>query len=30
MIRTAFQTQERVSLILNVSRVETHGFDGEE
>jgi PPOX class probable F420-dependent enzyme len=30
MIRTAFQTQERVSLILNISRIETHGFDGEE
>ena len=30
MIRTAFQPQERVSLILNISRVETHGFDGEE
>lgn len=30
MIRTAFQPQERVSLILTVSRVETHGFDGEE
>ena len=30
MILTAFQSQERVSLILNVSRVETHGFDGEE
>ncbi len=30
IIRTSFQTQERVSLILNVSRLETHGFDGEE
>lgn len=30
MISTAFQAQERISLILNVSRVETHGFDGEE
>ena len=30
MIRTAFQTQERVTLMLTVSRVETHGFDGEE
>ena len=30
MISTAFQPQERVSLILNVSRIETHGFDGEE
>jgi PPOX class probable F420-dependent enzyme len=30
MILTGFQTEERVSLILNVSRVETHGFDGEE
>lgn len=30
MISTAFRPQERVSLILNVSRVETHGFDGEE
>ncbi|MDQ2653580.1 MAG: PPOX class F420-dependent oxidoreductase [Chloroflexota bacterium] len=30
MILTGFQTQERVSLVLNVSRVETHGFDGEE
>jgi len=30
MILMAFQPQERVSLILNVSRVETHGFDGEE
>lgn len=29
MIRTAFQVQDRVSLILNVTRVETHGFDGE-
>ncbi|MFN8665095.1 MAG: PPOX class F420-dependent oxidoreductase [Thermomicrobiales bacterium] len=30
MIRTAFQPAQRVSLILTVSRVETHGFDGEE
>lgn len=30
MIQTAFQSQERVSLILNISRVEMHGFDGEE
>jgi PPOX class probable F420-dependent enzyme len=30
MIRTAFHSQQRVSLILNVSRFETHGFDGEE
>lgn len=30
MIATAFRPQERVSLILTVSRVETHGFDGEE
>ncbi len=30
MIQSAFQSQERVSLILNISRVEMHGFDGEE
>ena len=30
MIQTAFQSQERVSLILKISRVEMHGFDGEE
>ena len=30
MINTAFRPQERVSLILKVSRIETHGFDGEE
>ncbi len=30
MIRADFLPQERVSLILNVSRIETHGFDGEE
>lgn len=29
MIQTAFQSQKRVSLILTVSRVEAHGFDGE-
>jgi PPOX class probable F420-dependent enzyme len=30
MILADFQPQERVSLILTVSRIETHGFDGEE
>jgi PPOX class probable F420-dependent enzyme len=30
MILSDFLPQERVSLILNVSRIETHGFDGEE
>ena len=30
MIRNEFGPQERVSLILTVSRVEAHGFDGEE
>ncbi len=30
MILSDFQPQERVSLILTVSRIETHGFDGEE
>jgi PPOX class probable F420-dependent enzyme len=30
MILADFKPQERVSLILNVSRIEAHGFDGEE
>ena len=30
MIRSDFQPQERITLILSVSRVETHGFDGED
>lgn len=29
IIHNDFRPQERVSLILNVSRVEAHGFDGE-
>lgn len=29
MIRSDFKPQERVTLILTVSRVEAHGFDGE-
>lgn len=30
MVRNDFSKQERVTLLLNVSRVEVHGFDGEE
>jgi PPOX class probable F420-dependent enzyme len=30
LVRDAFSKQERVTLILNVDRVEVHGFDGEE
>jgi PPOX class probable F420-dependent enzyme len=29
MVRDGFSKQERVTLILNVDRVEVHGFDGE-
>jgi PPOX class probable F420-dependent enzyme len=30
MARNVFGSQERISLILKVNRVEAHGFDGEE
>lgn len=30
LVRDGFSRQERVTLILNVDRVEVHGFDGEE
>jgi PPOX class probable F420-dependent enzyme len=30
MVRDAFGKQERVTLLLDVDRVEIHGFDGEE
>lgn len=30
LVRATFSTQERVSLILRISRIEVHGFDGEE
>ncbi len=30
MVRDGFSTQERVSLLLSIGRIEVHGFDGEE
>ncbi len=30
MTRDLFEPQERISLLLNVDRVDVHGFDGEE
>ena len=30
LVRTTFSSQERVSLLLSIGRIEVHGFDGEE